>query len=57
MYVFVLLKLKRKKIYVAFMNLENAYDKVCIEELWRVLYECGLTGYLIRIMNSLYDRL
>ena len=28
------------------MDLEKTYDKICREELWRVL---------IRIMNSLYD--
>ena len=34
-------------MYDAFVDLEKAYDKVCREELWRVLHECG--------MSSLYD--
>ena len=45
---------KRKELYVAFMKLEKAYDKVCKEELWRVLRECGVDVHLIRSMSSLY---
>ena len=45
---------KRKELYVAFMDLEKPYDKVCREELWRVLHECKVDGYLIWRMNSLY---
>ena len=44
---------KRKELHVAFMDLEKAYDKVCREELWRVLHECGVNGHLIR--SSLYN--
>ena len=46
---------KRKEFHVAFMDLEKPYEKVCKEELWRVLYECGVHGYLIRSMSSLYN--
>ena len=46
---------KRKELHVAFMDLEKVYNKVCREELWRVLHECGVQGYLIRSMSSLYD--
>ena len=31
------------------------YDKVCREVLWRLLRECGVDGYLIRSMSSLYN--
>ena len=48
-------KEKKKELYVAFMDLEKAYDKVCKEDLWRVLHECGVDGYLIRSINSLYN--
>ena len=41
-------------IACAFMNLEKAHDIVCREELWRVLHECGVDGYL-RSMISLYN--
>ena len=37
------------------MDLEKAYDKFCRETLWRVLHECGVDGYLIRSMSSLYN--
>ena len=37
------------------MDLEKAYDKVCREALWRMLHECGVDGYLIRSMSSLYN--
>ena len=46
---------KMKELHVAFMDLEKAYDKVCREELWRVLHECGVDGYLIGSMSSLYN--
>ena len=46
---------KRKELHVTFMDLEKAYDKVCREELLRVLHECRVDGYLIRSMSSLYE--
>ena len=46
---------KRKEFDVTFMDPEKAYDKVCREALWRVLHECGVDGYLIRSMSSLYN--
>ena len=42
-------------MYNAFMNLEKAYDEACREELWMLLDEFGVDGYLIRSMISLYD--
>ena len=42
-------------MHVAFMDLKKAYDKVWREALWRVLRECGVDGYLIRSMSSLYN--
>ena len=38
------------------MDLEKAYDKVCRVSLWKVLHECGVDGYLIRSISSLYNR-
>ena len=46
---------KRKELHIVFIDLEKAYDKVYREALWRVLHECGVDGYLIRIMSSLYN--
>ena len=45
---------KRKDLYVAFIDLEKAYYKIC-KELRSVQHECGVDGYLIRNMSSLYD--
>ena len=56
--IFVLKQLvekKRKELHVAFMDLEKAYDNVCIGALWRVLHECGVDGSLIRSMSILCD--
>ena len=37
------------------MDPEKTYDKVCREELWRVLHEFGVDRYLIRSLSSLHD--
>ena len=39
-------------LYGAFMDLEKAYDKVRSENLWRVLHNYRVDGYLIRSMGS-----
>ena len=44
----------RKELYVAFIDLDKMYDKVCRKELWRVVYECVVDGHFIRSRNSLY---
>ena len=43
-------------MYIASMDLEKAYDRVCREELWRVLDECGVKEYLVMGMKSPYER-
>ena len=48
-------RVKRREMYVAFMNLEKAYEKVCRKELWTLLHECGVDMYFIRSMSGLYD--
>ena len=40
-----------KEMYAALMDLEKEYRKVCREEMWRVLNECEVGGYLIRSMS------
>ena len=37
------------------MDLEKGYDKLCREAVWRILHECGVDGYLIRSVTSLYN--
>ena len=46
---------KMQELHIAFMDLEKGYDKVCRESLWGLMHECGVDGYLIRNMNSLYN--
>ena len=46
---------KRKELHVAFMDLEKTLNKVCREELRRKLHACGVDGYLIRSISSLYN--
>ena len=46
---------KRKDLHVAFIILEKTYDKAYREALRRVLHECGVDGYLIRGMSSLFN--
>ena len=38
---------KDKVVYMAFVDLEKAYDKVNREKLWRVLEEYGVEGRLL----------
>ena len=40
-------------MYVAFMDLEKAFDLMYREGLWRVLYESGVEDYLVRGVRSL----
>ena len=35
---------KKKELHDEFIDLKKAYDKVCEEELWRVLHERGVHG-------------
>ena len=42
----------RKELHVAFMDLEQAYDKVCRKALWSVLHEYGIDGYVGSSMSS-----
>ena len=45
---------KDKKTYMAFVDLEKAYDSVSREKLWKVLDEYGVKGKLLRAVQALY---
>ena len=45
---------KDKKTYMAFVDLEKAYDNVSREKLWKVLDEYGVNGKLLRAIQALY---
>ena len=47
-------KRKRTELYVGFMDLGSAHDKVCREEPWRILYEYGVIEYLATGVKSLH---
>ena len=41
-------------VYMCFVDLEKAYDRVPREILWEVLWEYGVRGALLRAIQSLY---
>ena len=43
-------------VYMCFVDLEKAYDRVPREILWEVLREYGVRGSLLRAIQSLYDQ-
>ena len=43
-----------KKLHAAFMDLENAYDRVEREALWSVLKIYRLRGHLLEGIKALY---
>ena len=45
---------KKKKMFVAYVDLEKAYDKVCRADLWRALREYGIGGRLLGAIEALY---
>ena len=47
---------KNKKMVVACVDLEKAYDRVGGDKLWNVLEEYGVKGRLLRAIRSLYKK-
>ena len=43
-------------VYMCFVDLEKAYDRVPWETLWEVLREYGVRGSLLRAIQSLYTQ-
>lgn len=46
---------EQKKVYLAFIDLEKAFDKVPREKLWNILRERGVDGKIRRIIQKIYD--
>ena len=44
-----------KPVYMAFVDLEKAYDRVPRDLLWGVLREYGIDGHLLTAIQSLYE--
>ena len=47
---------KNKSLYVAYMDLEKAYDRIDRDAMWRVLDMYGIRGRLLKAVKSLYER-
>ena len=45
---------KNKQIIIVCIDLQKAYDKVCRENLWRMLVRYKVDGQLLRAIRSLY---
>ena len=45
---------KNKQMIIACTDLQKAYDKVCRENLWRMLARYEVDGQLLRAIRSLY---
>src|SRR5678815_3019926 len=46
---------KKNKLYLGFMDLQQAYDRVNREALWQVLVMYGVGGRLLNGIKSMYD--
>ena len=46
---------KDRVMLVVFIDLEKAYDNVCREKLWRVLFDYWARGRLLRVVKALYE--
>ena len=46
---------KGKNLYVAYMDLEKAYDRIDRDAMWRVLRMYGVNGSLLKGIQSLYE--
>ena len=45
---------KNRKLYLGFMDLQQAYDRVNREALWQVLVNYGVSGRLLNGIKSMY---
>ena len=48
---------ENKILYVAYMDLEKVYGKVDRETTWRVLGMYGIDGQLLKVGQSLYEKI
>ena len=45
---------KKRRVYVGFIDLEKAYDRVNREVLWKVLRMYDVVGKLLSVIKSMY---
>jgi hypothetical protein len=48
------MKEMKKKLYLDFMHLQQAYDRIKREALWQVLMIYGINGRLLNGIKSVY---
>ena len=53
--VFEKMKEKKRKVYVAFMDLEKAYDRVDRDAMWQVMEIYGIGGKVLKGIKSFYE--
>ena len=46
---------ERSKLYLCFLDIEKAYDRVNREILWKVLDKVGLSEKIVKIIRSMYE--
>ena len=46
---------KDKVMFMVFIDFEKVYDNVCREKLWRILFDYGIRGRLLRSIKALYE--
>jgi hypothetical protein len=42
-----------QRLHAAFINQENAFDRINREQLWEILTNCGVSHHMINISKSL----
>ena len=45
---------KGREVYLGFIDLEKAYDRIDREALWRVVRKYGVNGRLLKALKSFY---
>ena len=49
-------RIDERKIFVIFVDFKRAFDSVSHDLLWRKLHHMGVSGKILRTMNSLYSK-
>ena len=44
---------KDRAMFMVFIDLEKVYDNVCRKKLWRVLFDYGIRGRMLRSVKAL----
>ena len=50
------INVKKKPLYVCFIDFKKAFDKVSHALLWQKLVNCGINGKFLNIIKSMYSK-